>query len=143
MIVHKPQLAPHGFLVSSAFITYAEQVFLEEDGVRCLPVSVCPESTRTRKSRAYSWDPKNRMFPCVWNQEDRLHASVCSERTRVGGLERKRGRSRLSSPAYRSTKDNLTLPLGFLPRLPTWHSFYFCTSPLRLLISPSVFLSLS
>lgn len=36
----------------------------------------------------------------------------------------------LSSPAYSSTKDNLTLPLGLLPRLPTWHSFYFCSSPL-------------
>lgn len=35
------------------------------------------------------------------------------------------GWARLSSPAYRSTKDNLTLPLGSLPRLPTWQLFHF------------------
>lgn len=43
----------------------------------------------------------------------------CVAECRVGGMW-----GRLSSPAYRSTKDNLTLPLGCLPRLPTWHSFY-------------------
>lgn len=43
----------------------------------------------------------------------------CVAECRVGGMW-----GRLSSPAYRSTKDNLTLPLGWLPRLPTWHSFY-------------------
>lgn len=43
----------------------------------------------------------------------------CVPECRVGGMW-----GRLSSPAYRSTKDNLTLPLGSLPRLPTWHSFY-------------------
>lgn len=69
------------------------------------------------------------MFPGLWSREEKVH--VCSEREREGGSGgRKKGWGGLSSPAYRSTKDNLTLPLGLLPRLPTWHSFYFCSSPL-------------
>lgn len=75
------------------------------------------------------------MFPGLWSGEEEVHVSVtvCREREREEGGQsggRKRGWGGLSSPAYRSTKDNLTLPLGLLPRLPTWHSFYFCTSPL-------------
>lgn len=107
-----------------------------------------------KKSHAYSSDPKNRMFPGLWSQEEEVHVSVtvcmCAqkEREREGGGEgrqrggRKRGLGGLSSPAYRSTKDNLTLPLGLLPRLPTWHSFYFSTSPL-LSVNLSISLSLS
>lgn len=68
--------------------------------------------------------------------------SVCRERERVEGREwGQGGEGGLSSPAYRSTKDNLTLPLGLLPRLPTWHSFYFCTSS-SLTVNLSLCLSL-